>query len=52
MTSGTGILAADAGYHRAACKRRAPGVEGLHASLKDDGGPRRFSLRGPHNATS
>jgi len=37
---------------RAACKRRAPDVEGLHASLKDDGGLRRFSLRGLHNATS
>jgi hypothetical protein len=37
---------------RAACKRRAPDVEGLHASLKDDGGLRRFSLRGLRNATS
>jgi transposase len=37
---------------RAACKRRAPDVEGLHASLKDQGGLRRFSLRGLHNATS
>jgi transposase len=37
---------------RAAYKRRAPDVEGLHASLKDDGGLRRFSLRGLHNATS
>ena len=37
---------------RAPCKRRAPDVEGLHASLKDDGGLRRFSLRGLHNATS
>jgi transposase len=37
---------------RAACKRRAPDVEGLHASLKDQGGLRRFSLRGQHNATS
>jgi transposase len=103
MTSGIGVLVADAGYHseanltapgpdrliagastrdlarrepasgpppagasaveanahrlrtpegRAACKRRAPDVEGLHASLKDDGGLRRFSLRGLHNATS
>jgi hypothetical protein len=103
LTSGIGILVADAGYHsqanleapgpdrliadaktrnltrrepaggpppdgataveanawrlrtpqgRAAYKRRAPDVEGLHASLKDDGGLRRFSLRGLHNATS
>ena len=37
---------------RAAYKRRAPDVEGLHASLKDHGGLRRFSLRGLHNATS
>jgi hypothetical protein len=37
---------------RAACKRRAPDVEGLHASLKDQGSLRRFSLRGLHNATS
>ena len=37
---------------RAAYKRRAPDVEGLHASLKDDSGLRRFSLRGLHNATS
>jgi len=37
---------------RAAYKRRAPDVEGLHASLKDDGGLRRFSLRGLRNATS
>jgi DDE family transposase len=37
---------------RAACKRRAPDVEGLHASLKDNGKLRRFSLRGLHNATS
>jgi len=37
---------------RAAYKRRAPDVEGLHASLKDAGGLRRFSLRGLHNATS
>ena len=37
---------------RAACKRRAPDVEGLHASLKDQGGLRRFSLRGLPNATS
>jgi transposase len=37
---------------RALYKRRAPDVEGLHASLKDDGGLRRFSVRGLHNATS
>ena len=37
---------------RAAYKRRAPDVEGLHASLKDRGGLRRFSLRGLHHATS
>jgi transposase len=37
---------------RAAYKRRAPDVEGLHASLKDRGSLRRFSLRGLHNATS
>jgi transposase len=37
---------------RALYKRRAPDVEGLHASLKDDGGLRRFSLRGLGNATS
>ena len=37
---------------RAAYKRRAPDVEGLHASLKDRIGLRRFSLRGLHNATS
>jgi transposase len=37
---------------RAAYKRRAPDVEGLHASLKDQGGLRHFSLRGLHNATS
>lgn len=37
---------------RAACKRRAPDVEGLHASLKDQGALRRFSLRGLPNATS
>jgi hypothetical protein len=37
---------------RAAYKRRAPDVEGLHASLKDRTGLRRFSLRGLHNATS
>jgi hypothetical protein len=37
---------------RAAYKRRAPDVEGLHASLKDNGGLRRFSPRGLHNATS
>jgi transposase len=37
---------------RALYKRRAPDVEGLHASLKDQGSLRRFSLRGLHNATS
>jgi transposase len=37
---------------RALYKRRAPDAEGLHASLKDQGGLRRFSLRGLHNATS
>ena len=37
---------------RAAYKRRAPDVEGLHASLKDNGSLRRFSLRGLNNATS
>jgi transposase len=37
---------------RAAYQRRAPDIEGLHASLKDNGGLRRFSLRGLHNATS
>ena len=37
---------------RALCKRRAPDVEGLHASLKDRGGLRRFHLRGLGNATS
>jgi hypothetical protein len=37
---------------RALYKRRAPDVEGLHASLKDNGGLRRLSLRGLHNATS
>ena len=37
---------------RALYKRRAPDVEGLHASLKDQGGLRRFHLRGLHNATS
>ena len=54
-----GVTAAEANAHRlrtpegrAAYKRRAPDVEGLHASLKDDGGLRRFSLRGLHNATS
>ena len=31
---------------RALCKRRAPDVEGLHASLEDRIGLRRFSLRG------
>ena len=54
-----GATATEANAHRlatpegrAAYKRRAPDVEGLHASLKDDGGLRRFSLRGLHNATS
>jgi transposase len=37
---------------RAAYKRRAPDVEGLHASLKDRTGLRRFSMRGLGNATS
>jgi hypothetical protein len=37
---------------RALYKRRAPDVEGLHSSLKDRGGLRRFSLRGLRNATS
>ncbi len=37
---------------RALYRRRAPDVEGLHASLKDNGGLRRFSLRGLGNATS
>jgi transposase len=37
---------------RALYKRRAPDVEGLHASLKDNGGLRRFSLRGLPSATS
>jgi hypothetical protein len=31
---------------RATCKRRAPDIEGLHASLEDVIGLRRFSLRG------
>jgi transposase len=54
-----GATAAAANAHRLATpegralyKRRAPDVEGLHASLKDQGGLRRFSLRGLHNATS
>jgi transposase len=54
-----GATAVEANAHRlrtpegrAAYKRRAPDVEGLHASLKDNGGLRRFSLRGLHNATS
>ena len=33
-------------------KRRAPDVEGLHASIEDRIGLRRFTLRGLHNATS
>jgi transposase len=37
---------------RALCKRRAPDVEGLHASLKDRTGLRRFSLRGLPGVTS
>lgn len=54
-----GATATEANAHRlatpegrAAYKRRAPDVEGLHASLKDRGGLRRFSLRGLGNATS
>jgi hypothetical protein len=54
-----GATPAEASAHRLATpegralyKRRAPDVEGLHASLKDQGGLRRFSLRGLHNATS
>jgi transposase len=54
-----GATAAEANAHRlrtpegrAAYKRRAPDVEGLHSSLKDRTGLRRFSLRGLHNATS
>ena len=54
-----GATPAEANAHRLATpegralyKRRAPDVEGLHASLKDQGGLRRFSLRGLHNATS
>ena len=54
-----GATAVEANAHRlrtpegrAAYKRRAPDVEGLHASLKDRTGLRRFSLRGLHNATS
>jgi Transposase DDE domain len=37
---------------RALYKRRAPDVEGLHASIKDRTALRRFSLRGIGNATS
>jgi transposase len=37
---------------RALYKRRAPDVEGLHASLKDRTGLRRFSLRGLPGVTS
>lgn len=55
----TGATAIEANAHRlatpegrASYKRRAPDIEGLHASLKDNGGLRRFSLRGLHNATS
>jgi hypothetical protein len=54
-----GATAVEANAHRLAtpegralCKCRAPDVEGLHASLKDDGRLRRFSLRGLHSATS
>jgi transposase len=54
-----GATPAEANAHRLATpegralyKRRAPDVEGLHASLKDRIGLRRFSLRGLHNATS
>ena len=54
-----GATAVEANAHRLATpegralyKRRAPDVEGLHASLKDNSGLRRFSLRGLHNATS
>jgi len=54
-----GATAVEANAHRlrtpqgrALYKRRAPDVEGLHASLKDRTGLRRFSLRGLHNATS
>ena len=54
-----GATAVEANAHRlrtpegrAAYKRRAPDVEGLHASLKDRIGLRRFSLRGLDNATS
>jgi transposase len=36
---------------RAACKRRAPDIEGLHASLEDLIGLRRFSMRGLALAT-
>jgi transposase len=37
---------------RAIYKRRAPDVEGLHASIEDRIGLRRFSVRGLGNATS
>jgi transposase len=36
---------------RAACKRRAPGIEGVHASIEDVIGLRRFSMRGLALAT-
>ena len=36
---------------RAACKRRAPDIEGVHASIEDVIGLRRFSLRGLTLAT-
>ena len=54
-----GATATEANAHRlrtpqgrALYKRRAPDVEGLHASLKDNGSLRRFSIRGLHSATS
>ena len=36
---------------RAACKRRAPDIEGVHASIEDVIGLRRFSMRGLALAT-
>ena len=36
---------------RAACKRRAPGIEGVHASIEEVIGLRRFSMRGLALAT-
>ena len=54
-----GATAVEANAHRlrtpqgrALYKRRAPDVEGLHASLKDRTGLRRFHLRGLPNVTS